>query len=870
FKQTAEPQGKRHVRRTRHQYLIQKHAARRLHYDLRLELDGVLKSWAVPKGPSLDPAQKRLAAHVEDHPIEYGDFEGTIPEGQYGAGTVMLWDRGTWSAIGDARKGYRAGKLKFELRGNKLHGVWNLVRMGGEAGAEGKNWLLIKDRDEAARPGNSYDILKKDRSVATKRSMDEIAADEGEVWEGRPAKTRSKAKAQAKTAAKAKTAARAKPRARARKKKEHSQDAPALKPGDLEGARKAHPPESLSPQLATLVKEVPKGAAWLHEMKFDGYRLLCVKKQDKVHLLTRHGKDWSAKFTPVVEAIRKLVVREAVLDGEIVVLRQNGTTDFQALQNAMKAGRKTVFTLYLFDLLFCEGYDLRHVPLAERKALLVQLLPERASGPLRYSQHIQGEGQDVYEHACRYGMEGIISKQADAVYEQRRTRSWVKVKCLKRQEFVIVGYTSPSGARSHFGALVLGHYDGKELVYAGRAGTGFTEESLKRVHAAMKPLQMEESPLATPLRGQEARGVHWLQPKLVAEVEFSEWTEDGILRHPSFKGLREDKAAKEVTREEAAPTPGAAKPERERKTRKRQPMAGNDQIAGVTLSNPGRVLYPEEGLTKLDLARYYESVGDWILPYVVHRPLAVVRCPEGHRKECFFQKHVNQTVSGAVYGIPVNEGGKTRQYIAIKDLSGLIGLAQMGVLEIHPWGSREDRIEQPDLITFDLDPDPAVAWKEVVGAAHELRKMLEELGLKTFVKTSGGKGLHVVAPLTRRAEWEEVKTFARAVAQEMVRRAPERYIATMSKVKRRGKIFIDYLRNSRGATSVAAYSTRAKPGAPVSTPIAWDELKPALKPDAYRLENLPKRLQQLKQDPWNEFFKTRQSISAKAKKILEM
>jgi bifunctional non-homologous end joining protein LigD len=828
FSRTPEPKGGEKGGAPGRSYLIQKHAARALHYDLRLELGGVLKSWAVPKGPSLDPGEKRLAVHVEDHPLAYGDFEGIIPEGEYGGGTVLLWDRGEWEPEGDAEKGYRKGHLSFRLHGEKLRGGWTLARMGGQGNADGKNWLLIKKDDEAARPGDDDLFLQENpRSVLSGRSMEEIAAARDLVWHSGEAQQTA---------------------------------IPAIDPADLPGARRAAQPETITPQPAQLVAVVPAGAEWLHEIKFDGYRLICTIRDGAVRLWTRSGQDWTERFSPIARAAASLPVKQAILDGEVVVVDAQGISDFQALQNVLKSGGKERLLYYLFDLIHCNGFDLSHAPLIERKNLLRQILAGTGTetSPLRYSDHIQGEGERVFQHACRFALEGIVSKRADSSYVAKRGGSWVKVKCLQRQEFAIGGFSPPAGSRTGFGALLVGYHDEKkDLVYAGKVGTGFSDRTLRSLEEELRRRLSEQPPFRNPPRGREAAGVNWVRPELVAEVEFSEWTLDGRLRHPSFKGLREDRPAAEIVREEPAPSPGPAK---------RAAGKGREElitIAGITLSNPERILYPEQGVTKTDLARYYELVGDRILPFVAGRPLTIVRCPQGRQKECFYQKHLNESVPAPVRGIEVREKEGEGLYLIIDDLPGLITLVQLGALEFHPWGSREDKIEQPDQVIFDLDPAPDVHWVEVIRGAVHLREVLVDIGLRSFVKTSGGKGLHVVVPLTRRAEWEEVKEFSRAVAEDVARRHPGRYVTTMSKARRHGKIFIDFFRNSRGATSIAPYSTRARHGAPVSAPLFWEELSADIGPDTFTIHNLPARLARLPQDPWADFFSVRQSITKK-------
>jgi bifunctional non-homologous end joining protein LigD len=836
FSRTEEPRGQVKAAEPGNLYVVQKHAATRLHYDLRLEMDGVLKSWAVPKGPSLDPAEKRLAVQVEDHPLEYGAFEGIIPQHEYGGGTVMLWDRGTWEPEGDPAKEFPRGKLSFRLHGEKLRGSWALVQMKNRDGTPTKNWLLIKHKDSEAVAENKYSIIEeRPLSVSTHRTLTEIA-------------------------------------------EEKPGSAPLPDPGRepdpsrLPNARKAALPKTIQPQLATLVDEPPAGEAWLHEIKLDGYRILAKIKRGQVTLLSRRGKDWTGKFPAVAGALQAVPVKQAILDGEIVVLRPDGTTDFQALQDVLQDGRPEGPVYYLFDLLHCNGYDLTGTPLQERKLLLQSLLARMmpAMEIIRYSDHIASGGNEVYRQACLLAAEGIVSKQAAAAYEQKTSRSWLKSKCRHRQEMVVGGWTEPGGSRTGFGALLLGYHDKGELVYGGRVGTGFKQGSLRQLGSMLRKLEQHAPPFRNPPSGAEARGVHWVKPELVAEVEFREWTRENLLRQASFKGLRADKSPREIVRESpvkdggSGELPGKAGP---------PPSLGRKSsadavVAGVRLSHPDKILYPEQNISKRALAEFYATIADFILPHVRHRPLTLLRCPDGREGECFYQKHLRESLPDTLRAIPIPEKDGTSEYIVIDNVRGLISLVQMGVLEIHPWGSSETDLEKPDILTFDLDPGPDVGWPEVIAGARQLRHLLQELGLQSFVKTSGGKGLHLVVPIQRGTGWEEAKSFAGAVARNLVRLRPEHFTAEVKKAKRQGRIFIDYLRNSRGATTVAAYSTRARAGAPVSTPIRWDELDRTMTPDRYRLDNLPKRLAALKNDPWPDFFTIRQGITRAMRKAL--
>lgn len=805
FKKTGEPEGELAKKKGR-QFVIQKHAARRLHYDLRLELNGVLKSWAVPKGPSLDPSKKRLAIHVEDHPLEYGSFEGIIPAGEYGAGTVMVWDQGEWEPENDPEEGYAKGNLKFQLSGKKLKGRWALVRLNK---AE-NDWLLIKEKDKEAKKDQGEILCQKSESVLTGRTLAEIAQDQ-------------------------------------------KADKLALfNPSQIPGAIKKVQPQNMHPQLATLVKEAPREDDWLHEIKYDGYRMLAFYQKGNVKLVSRNGKEWSDKFPLLLKKLQELPIQEAIFDGEVVVLDEQGRSDFQALQNHLKNHGFQELVYYVFDLPWYNGYDLTKVPLVKRKEILRGLIKE-ANQDIRFSEHIQGHGEIVYEKACQMGLEGIVSKHELSGYEQKRSRGWAKVKCGKRQEFIICGFTSPSGTRFGFGSLLLGYYQDNLLMFAGKVGTGFTNKTLQELYKRLVSLRREESPYDEDIR--EKKGVYWAKPCLVAEIAFTEWTDEGVLRHPSFLGLREDKDPKLVIKEKESRMIGLSE---------QKEKVSSDIISGIKLTNPENIIYQDLQKTKWEVATFYERIAPYLLPHLINRPLSVIRCPQGAHNKCFYQKHVTESLPDVILAATVTKEDKSSEYIMIKDLVGLIALVQLRTLEFHPWGAKVDKIEQPDRMIFDLDPGLDVPISEIVAGAFSLRNLLEEWGLKSYVKTSGGKGYHLVVPLKRRADWEEVKAFSRAVAAEMVRRNPDKFIATASKAKRKGKIFIDYLRNSRGATAVAAYSLRAFRGAPVSTPIRWDELSTKFTPQYYTMENLEEHLK--KGDPWEGFFGIQQLITVKMKK----
>jgi bifunctional non-homologous end joining protein LigD len=867
FGVTPEPKGRVVKRKGKDlMYVIQKHRASHMHYDFRLELDGVLLSWAVPKGPSLDPAVKRLAMHVEDHPIEYGDFEGTIPPKQYGAGTVLLWDRGVWVPKGDPAADYQKGRLKFELDGEKLHGGWMLVRSHGGKYEADKAWFLIKERDEFAKPESEGTIVEEEpNSVASGRSLEEIAADPDRVWH-----SNKSVKENVETGA-------------VKKKR------PSLELGKVEGAKKAALPEFVDPELATLVKEAPAGGDWLHEMKWDGYRMLTRIERGEVQMVSRNGKDWTGNFPSIARCASRLPVESAWIDGEVVVLDTQGRSSFQALQNALSMAPGAELHYFVFDLMYLNGYDVREVPLVERKRLLETVLAN-ASASLRFSSHIEGSGAAFFSQACEHKLEGIISKRAQSTYRGGRCRDWLKVKCNLRQELVIGGYTDPEGSRSGFGALLLGVYepDGT-LRYSGKVGTGFNEETLRTLHKRLQALETKSPAFSNPPRGYEAKGAHWIKPELVAEIEFSEWTNDGTLRHPSFQGLREDKKPIEVVRERGVATEEAASqstpvakktspaakkravkarstsasaPSAPKKALKRTASAETnpDAVLGVKLTNPDKVLYPEAQITKRDLARFYENIADWILPHLTNRPLTLVRCPNGWEKHCFFQKHPDAKVDPLLERVTVQESNGPTLYMMANSASALIALIQMGALELHPFGSSAPKLGCPDRLIFDFDPADDVTWATLVESVHLLKTLLEQLELQTFIKTTGGKGLHVVVPIKPTFGWDEIKNFTKAIAELMVRSFPDRFVATVTKSKRNGKIFVDYLRNAEGATAVAAYSLRARANAPVATPIAWEELSTDVRRDHFNVKNVVARLENTK-DPWVGFFDVRQSIT---------
>lgn len=776
FTRTAEPQGKAQPTPGGNLFIVQKHAATRLHWDLRLEVDGVLKSWAVTKGPSLDPAVKRLAVRTEDHPMSYAEFEGTIPKGEYGGGTVMLWDRGTWAPIeGKSAADLEDGHLHFTLEGERMKGEWLLVRLKPKPGEKRENWLLRKIGDAHAEPGETL-VEQGLTSVLTGRSMAEIAA--------------GKHAAPVIAEAMAKTRAAAKKPAKSRKRP----------------ARIALP-DFRAPQLATLVDSVPSGNGWMHEIKFDGYRALVAAKGGEVRVYTRSGQDWTDKFAPLVREFAALDLPGALIDGEIVAHDAKGNPDFSTLQNVLKRGHgsqgpQDALAFHAFDLLEVAGEDLAALPNIERKERLEALL-EDAAPPIHVADHIIGAGERLFESLCDAGQEGIISKAIDAPYASRRSRSWVKVKCTRRQEFVVIGWKASAARGRPFASLLLGQHEDGTLTYKGNVGTGFTADTMAELAAKMKPLARKTPPAEVDRTA--SRGVTWLTPKLVAEIAFAEFTAQGSVRHASFLGLRSDKPARTVSPEQ--PAPAAPPPET------------------VKISNRDRVIFPDSGQTKGDLADYYAEIAPLMLPFLGNRPVSLVRCPQGRARKCFFQKHDTGSMGDGVHHVPIRgKDGGTEDYLYVADARGILQCVQMGTIEFHTWGSRAEAVERPERMIFDLDPDEGLDFGDVKRAAKDIREQLSHLGLASFAMLTGGKGVHVVVPLTPGHSWEEHKDFSRRFAEALTLAEPERFTATMSKAKRKGRIFIDWLRNQRGATAVAPYSARARSGAPVAAPIAWDEL----------------------------------------------
>ncbi|WP_440972839.1 DNA ligase D [Pseudomonas koreensis] len=857
FSATSEPAAvKRRGRSkaTEHalQFCIQKHDASHLHYDFRLELDGALKSWAVPKGPSLDPKVKRLAVHVEDHPLDYATFEGSIPEGHYGAGDVIVWDRGVWIPQEDPAKAYAKGKLKFELQGEKLSGLWNLVRthMPGKK----ENWFLIKHQDSAARPQDDYDVLSAEpNSVLSERtliSQPRLAAEQAKPVKKAPAKPRKAAS------------------------------------GTLTGARKAKLPAQLKPQLATLVDSAP-GGQWSYEIKFDGYRIMARIDHGEVQLFTRNGHDWTHKLPQQAQALAALGLESAWLDGEVVVTNEHGVPDFQALQNAFEDGRSGSIMFYLFDMPYLNGVDLREVPVEERRAALSTVLGGHEQPLLRFSEAFDETPDALLNSACQMQMEGLIGKRLGSPYVSRRSGDWIKLKCKHRQEFVVVGYTDPKGARSAFGALLLGLHDrdSGELRYAGKVGTGFNETTLKSILAQLKPLQVKKAAVVNPPSGFDAKGVHWLKPSLLAEVAFAEMTKDGSVRHAVFHGLRNDKPAKAITEERANTVKTSAKASPAKKAAPSKKAASSNQSTSakkaeaapsqlglasgkVRITHPDRVIDAVSGTTKMQLAEYYASIAEWILPQLKERPVALVRAPDGIAGELFFQKNAERL---AIPGITtLNKDVTGQPVMLINNAEALIGAVQMSTVELHTWNATTVDLEKPDRFVLDLDPDPALPWKSMVEATALTLTVLDELGLKAFLKTSGGKGIHLVVPLTRKHGWDEVKDFSHAIVSHMAKLLPERFSAVSGPKNRVGRIFIDYLRNGLGATTICPYAARTREGLPVSVPLFREEVGEIKGGNQWNISNVHERLNEVGDAPWADMKKTRQSITAEMRKRVGM
>jgi bifunctional non-homologous end joining protein LigD len=827
FTKTAEPSGATATRLSKKgkaaalRFVVQKHDATRLHYDFRLELDGVLKSWAVTRGPSTNPADKRLAVRVEDHPLDYGDFEGTIPEGEYGGGTVMLWDEGTWEPIGDPHEGLESGELKFRLNGKRMKGEWVLVHMKGRdqktRNGPRENWLLIKHRDDYAQETDGL-VDKFTTSVETGRDLDGIA-------KGRKARRKAAA------------------------------DKPASRVWTRSG--EVVLPEFRSPQLATLVAEVPQGEGWLFEVKYDGYRALAAIAGPEVRIYTRNANDWTEQFRRLVEPLGKLTRGSLLLDGEICSFK-DGRTDFSTLKTALSSGGDLVY--FVFDLLEQDGENLEKLPLSERKARLEKLLAAADDPLIQYSDHIVGHGEKVLKAMCEAHQEGVIAKRADAPYRHDRTREWLKVKCLNRQEFVIGGWR-PSDKKQTFASLLLGTWEDGKLVYRGRVGTGFNTKSAAELQQAMDGLARSK-PVFAEVPRDIVRRARWIEPKLVAEIDYTELTPDGHLRHPSFVGLRQDKPATEVKLETRPPAATKTKPRRAAKLKSMQ-LTDDMGIAvaerlGVKLTNPTRAVLPDEAVTKARIVAYYEAVAERMLPHIERRALSLVRVPHGQRP--FFQKHDSGGFPDVMKHVQIKlKESEDEDHFYVTDLAGIVGGVQMSTLEFHIWGSRIDKLEQPDRIIFDIDPDEGLDFGNVRDAARHIRDLLQHWGLESFPMVTGGKGIHVIAPLTPRAAWPEVKAFCRFLADYLAESEPDRFTANIRKEKRTGRMFVDYLRNERGSTAIAPFSTRARPGIPCAVPVSWDELDALGHANAFSLETAAAKAKE--GDPWPGYFKLRQSIT---------
>jgi bifunctional non-homologous end joining protein LigD len=801
-------------------FVVQKHQASRLHYDFRLELDGVMLSWAVPKGPSYDPKDMRMAIHVEDHPMSYNRFEGTIPPKQYGAGTVIVWDQGTWAPAADPHQGLKDGKLVFTLHGHKLFGLWELVRIA-KPGDKQEPWLLFKKRDRHAKPHGVYDVVS--------ALPDSVIA---KPLKAMPVRT----------------------------------DAAAAGPT---GAVKAPLPLTLAPQLASLASAAPTSGAWSWEIKLDGYRLMTRIEGGQVRLITRGGHDWSARLPALVAALQDLKLHSAWLDGEIVVLGKNGTPEFNALQNAFDRSRTDSILYFLFDLPYFEGHDLRATPLVQRRQLLKQLLDEHPHEHLRFSADFDAEAGAIVESARRLGLEGLVAKRKDSPYESRRTETWLKLKNRLRQEFVVAGYTDRSSGNAEIGSLMLGVYDdGGQLVYVGNVGSGWNAQTGAALKQRLKQIEVAASPFAAkPLRRQRgaARGAaaqHFVQPTWLAEVEFADWTPDNQIRHARYLGLRIDKDARTVKRESAVMPQGPV-----------LVKAGSSTVGGIQVSHAERVIDASTGITKLELVRYYESVADWMLPHLKGRPCSLVRGPSGLGGELFFQKHIESLQITGIRELDAALWPGHAALLEVPTAKALVGAAQMNVIEFHTWNALAKRIDQPDRVIFDLDPGEGERWERVQEAATLVRGLLQELGLQSWLKTSGGKGLHVVVPLTAgaaaaaRADWDTVKAFAEAAVQHIAQVIPQRFTARMGAANRVGRIYIDYLRNNHGATTAAAYSARARPGLGVSMPVAWDDLGALKRSDQWSVRTAREHLSFQTVDPWADYGAFKQTLAAGLKTL---
>ena len=875
FSRTAEPSGENAIAPSEvRRFIIQKHAATRLHYDFRLELEGVLKSWAVTKGPSIDPHDKRLAVEVEDHPLDYGDFEGTIPKGQYGGGSVQLWDRGYWMPeAADPAAAIRNGELKFVVEGQRLHGGWVLVRIKNRRPGDKKNnWLLIKHRDEFARDNDGDALLAEDRSVASGRTMSDIAAGKGRGPKPFILATRHQAPPDAIWNSNKGSAAELR-----------ATGATTAKPAPMAGGAKAVSnrrkprgselmPEFIAPELCKLIEQPPSGAGWVHEVKFDGYRIQARIEEGRVVLRTRRGLNWTAKFRAIARAGARLP--DGIYDGEIVSLDKKGAPDFGALQAALAEGKTDELIYFVFDLLFAEGEDLQKVPLRERKSTLERIIAKLDNLPIRYVEHFEVSGESVLDTARKMSLEGIVSKQLNDIYRPGQ-RDWTKTKCRAGQEVVLGGWTS-EGTR--FRSLLAGVYLEKRFVYAGRIGTGFGEDVVKRILPRLKELTVDKNPFEGQNAPRQQPGVYWLKPELVAQIEFAGWTGDGMVRAGAFKGLREDKPASEVVPECAAP---AELGERTGQVSKKMSSntfvapklktGGRASVMGIAISHPGKAMWPDacdnKPVTKLDLAHYYEAVGDWMIEHIKGRPCSIVRAPDGIGGEHFFQRHGMPGMSKLLKLVKVS--GDHQPYLQIDGVDGLIAVAQVAALELHPWNCEPDAPEVPGRLIFDFDPAPDVDFNAVIEGARELRDRLDTLGLISFCKTTGGKGLHVVTPLSQpkqaQLDWPIAKAFAQGVVTQMAADSPDHYLTTMAKKDRIGKIFLDYLRNDRMSTAVAVLSTRARAGATVSMPLDWTQVRAGLDPKRFTIRTTPALLARSK--AWKDYDDSARQLENAIKRL---
>ncbi|HEY2861046.1 MAG TPA: DNA ligase D [Terracidiphilus sp.] len=857
FEVTSEPRGAAKTGKNASKqvlpFVVQKHAARQLHYDFRLGWQGVLKSWAVAKGPSYFMGDKRLAVEVEDHPMEYGGFEGTIPKGQYGGGTVMVWDFGEWQPLGDFDRQFAEGNLKFELYGKKLKGKWALIRMkpSDRDRSDKPNWLLLKERDEYAQPQDVPAVtdLAPD-SALTQRTMEQIALSSDHVWEPKSGLRAPQQKSSTQTE-------RRNTKTAAEKSKALDRHLRAAAPEDFPGF--------IAPQLAEEARSAPSGSEWVHELKLDGYRTQLhirrdAKGQRKVRLFTRKGLDWTVRMPRLAQSAATLEVESAILDGEVVVLDDAGRSSFSDLQAAFQNGKRVELIYFAFDLLHLNGRNLRALPLLKRKEILYKLLAQQQDGSaLRFCEHIQANGDLVFKKACELGAEGIVSKRIAAPYISGRGNNWLKRKGTLKQEFVVGGFTPVAKTGRGIGSLLLGYYDGQRLIYAGRCGTGFSHDTERMLRTRLDAL-VQKTPSFAALPREARENATWVKPELVAQIAFAAWTSDNLVRQSSFKHLREDKLPTEVVRESPS---GIAPPNATEDTPSRS-QSEKPRPAPMTLAitRPTKVLDETSGMTKQQLAEYYVAVADHMLPHIADRPLSILRSPDGVGKQAFFQKHVNKGLPAGLrtVSIPNKKTGKPEDFLTLNSVDGLVGMAQLGVLEIHPWGSKNNAVDQPDRIIFDLDPDEAVPWPTLAAAAEELRTRLDQLKLISYLKSTGGKGLHVVIPILPDFDWAPIKQFAYAIVLKMEKENPTRYTTNMSKAVRKNRIYLDYLRNDRESTAIAVFSTRARPGVPVAVPLEWKELKTTERP-SFHVTDFDGWKKRLRRDPWKEMLASRQRLT---------